>query len=86
MSFHVSLAGYNKYVEVIGNSIGSGACANVNRKGKIYKIEDDTKFLHLLSERGEENDWLHIVIADIVRAKLYWHFLTILTGFKFYLH
>ena len=59
--------GYNKYVEVIGGSIGAGACANVNRNAKIYKINDDTKMLHLLSEEpGGDNDWLFIVIEDIV--------------------
>jgi len=59
--------GYNKYVEVIGGSIGAGACANVKRNAKIYKINDDTKMLHFLSEKdGEDNDWLFIVIEDIV--------------------
>ena len=41
----------------------------MKRKGKLYHIEDDTKLLHLLSEsgeEGEENDWLFIVITDIV--------------------
>ena len=52
---------------MIGGSIGAGACANVKRNAKIYKIDDDTKMLHLLSEReGEGNDWLFIVIEDIV--------------------
>lgn len=56
-------------MEVIGHTIGAGACANVKRKGKIYCIEDGTKLLHFLSVtnvEGEEHDWLHIVIADIV--------------------
>jgi len=54
-------------VEVIGGSIGAGACANVNRNAKVYKIDDDTKMLHFLSEKdGEDNDWLFIVIEDIV--------------------
>ena len=59
--------GYNRYVEVIGGSIGAGACANVKRNAKIYKIDDDTKMLHFLSkEPGGANDWLFIVIDDIV--------------------
>ena len=52
---------------MVGGSIGAGACANVKRNAKIYKIDDDTKMLHLLSEKeGEGNDWLFIVIEDIV--------------------
>ena len=61
--------GYNRYVEVVGGSIGAGACANENRSGKIYKIDHDTKMLHFLSEEndaGGANDWLYIVIDDIV--------------------
>lgn len=59
---------YNNYVDVIGHSIGAGACANVRRQGKMYHIEDDTKLIHFLSEEeeGTANDWLYIVIADIV--------------------
>ena len=54
---------------MIGGSIGAGACANVKRNAKIYKIDDDTKMLHLLSEKdGEDNDWLFIVIEDIVSS------------------
>ena len=62
--------GYNRYVEVIGGSIGAGACANVNRSAKVYKINDDTKMLHFLSEEevGGDNDWLFIVIEDIVSS------------------
>ena len=60
------LDGYNRYVEVVGGSIGAGACANGNRSGKIYKIDHDTKMLHFLSEENGANDWLYIVIDDIV--------------------
>ena len=59
--------GYNNYVEVIGHNIGAGACANVRREEKIYCIEGETLLLHLLSgDEEHENDWLFIVIADIV--------------------
>lgn len=56
-------------MEVVGSSIGAGACANVKRSGKIYKIDDTTKMLHFLSEKndvGGDNDWLYTVIEDIV--------------------
>ena len=57
-------------MEVVGGSIGAGACANVNRNAKVYKIDDDTKMLHFLSEEepGGANDWLFIVIEDIVSS------------------
>ena len=64
-----TLDGYNKYVEVVGHSIGIEACANVRRDGKIYHIKNNTKLLHFLSDTDseeEENDWLYVVIADIV--------------------
>lgn len=62
--------GYNKYVEVMGGSIGSGNSGN--RKGKNYKINEDTKMLHFLSEEfGGANDWLFIVIEDIVSSVYY---------------
>lgn len=51
---------------MVGGSIGAGACANGNRSGKIYKIDHDTKMLHFLSEENGANDWLYIVIDDIV--------------------
>ena len=56
-------------MEVVGSSIGAGACANVRRSGKIYKIDDATKMLHFLSEENDvegTNDWLYTVIEDIV--------------------
>jgi len=54
---------------VVGGSIGAGACANVKRNAKIYKIDDDTEMLHFLSKKdGEGNDWLFIVIEDIVSS------------------
>ena len=70
--FFFPIDGYNKYVEVVGSSIGAGACANVKRSGKIYKIDDSTKMLHFLSEEkdvGECNDWLYTVIEDIVSSR-----------------
>ena len=70
--FSFSIDGYNKYVEVVGSSIGAGACANVKRSGKIYKIDDCTKMLHFLSEEndvGGANDWLYTVIEDIVSSR-----------------
>ena len=65
-------AGYNKYVKAVGRSIGAGGCATVQRTGKIYPIEDNTTLLHFLSEKEEEsgNDWLYIVIADIVSESI----------------
>ena len=55
-------------MEVVGHSIGAGACASFKREGRIYHIEDTTKLIHFLSEgeEGQANDWLYIVIADIV--------------------
>ncbi|CAI8040342.1 hypothetical protein GBAR_LOCUS22485 [Geodia barretti] len=62
--------GYNEYVELIGRSIGIGACAAVQRGNAIYTIEDHTPLLHFLSDGEDEagNDWLFIVIADIITA------------------
>jgi hypothetical protein len=62
--------GYNEYVDLIGKSIGIGACAAVQRGNAIYTIEDHTPLLHFLSDGEEEagNDWLFIVIADIITA------------------
>ncbi len=60
-------------MEVIAHSIGAGACANVRRQGRIFHIEDGTKLLHFLSEEevdGTDNDWLYIVIADIVSLQI----------------
>ena len=62
--------GYNTYVKAIGGAIGVGACANVKRGNKLYTIEDDYPLLYFLSDTNEEeggNDWLFLVIADIVR-------------------
>ena len=70
--FFFPIDGYNKYVEVVGSSIGAGACANVKRSGKIYKIDDSTKMLHFLSEEndvGGANDCLYTVIEHIVSSR-----------------
>ena len=56
---------------MIGGSIGAGACANVNRSAKICKISDDTTMLNFLSGEVEgANDWLFIVIEDIVSVHI----------------
>lgn len=60
---------YNRYVEVVGRSIGSGACANMKRNNTLYEITDETKIISLLSTGATEDgyDWLYLVIKDIVR-------------------
>jgi hypothetical protein len=60
-------AGYKEYVDLIGGTIGVGACGAGNQ---IHVIKDNTPLVHFLSEGGEEdgNDWLYIVIADIINA------------------
>ena len=40
---------YNAYVELIGRSIGSGACAAVRQGNKIFTIADNIPVLHFLS-------------------------------------
>ncbi len=72
-SCFLPVVAYNKYVEVVGHSIGAGACANVRRQGRIYHIEDDTCLLQFLSEEeeGTDNDWLYVVIADIVSPTIH---------------
>ena len=70
--YSISIDGYNKYVELVGSSVGDGACANQKRRGKIYRIDDNTKMLHFLSEEndvGGANDWLYTVIEDIVSSR-----------------
>ncbi len=60
-------------MDVIAHSIGAGACANVRRHGRSFHIEDGTKLLYFLSDKEEEgtdNDWLYIVIADIVSLQI----------------
>ena len=41
--------GYNKYVKLIGGTIGAGACAALHQENKIDTIDDDTSLLHFLS-------------------------------------
>ena len=68
------LDGYNKYVQVIGYSIGAGACANNKREGTLLQIQDDTKLMHFLStltdakDQWEGSDLLRVVIEDIVSS------------------
>ena len=70
MTLPPSAVGYNTYVKVVGHSIGGGACGNARRGGKVLQIDDRTKLLHFLSSSDEEegNDWLYLVIDDIVSA------------------
>ena len=65
---------------MIGGGIGAGACANVNRSTKIYKIDYDTKILKFLSEEfgeNENNDWLFIVVEDIVSSTYHFQVLNV---------
>ena len=67
---------------MIGGTIGAGACANVKRNTKLYKINDDTKMLHLLSEKdGKDNDWLFTVIEDIVSGLSNFQVLQVILSF-----
>eukprot|EP00731_Ephydatia_muelleri_P021730 Em0014g321a len=57
--------GYNAYVKTIGHTIGAEAYRG---SSKVCKIVDELPLLHFLSEEKEGNDWLYIVIADIVNT------------------
>ena len=64
---------YNHYIEVIGHSIGAGACANTKRENRVPEIKEDTPILRLLSwgdDNDYELDYLYLVINDIVRHGL----------------
>ena len=67
LSFFITVH-YNEYVEVVGKSIGAGACANARRNNALYEITDETKIISLLSTGNMEDgyDWLYLVIKDIV--------------------
>ena len=69
MLYYFFPASYNKYVEVVGRSIGAGACANMKRQNRLYEITDETPIISLLSVGADSEDgmdWLYIVMKDIV--------------------
>ena len=70
MTFMIILEKYNIYLEVIGFSIGAGACANVQRKNAVPKMVDTTPVFRFLpggaTDEQEEQDYLFLVIQDIV--------------------
>ena len=62
---------YNKYLKVIGYSIGAGACANVQRKNAVPIMSDTMPVFRFLPGEAkdgteEERDYLFLVIEDIV--------------------
>ena len=65
---------YNRYIEVIGRSIGAGACANAKRENRVPEIKVDTPVFRLLSSGDNDDeselDFLYLVINDIVSVNI----------------
>lgn len=58
---------YNDYLKVNGGVIGAATCNRATKPTDVHYISKDTPLINLVSlEDANENDWLYIVLMDIV--------------------
>ena len=55
------------YLEVNGGKIGTATCNRAAKPTDVHSISEDTQLIKLLSlEDTDKNDWLYIVLMDVV--------------------
>ena len=58
---------YNDYLRVNGGNVGTATCNRAAKPTDVHYINEDTRLINLLSlEDTDENDWLYIVLMDVV--------------------
>lgn len=58
---------YNKYLEINGGVVGTATCNRAQKPTDVHIIDENTQLIKLISlEDTNENDWLYIVIMDVV--------------------
>ena len=83
-SYIVVLGKFNDYLKVNGGVIGSVTCNRVTKPTDVHYITKDTPLINLVSfEDTNKNDWLYIVLMDVVSllvslcilVYIYWYLL-----------
>ena len=58
---------YNDYLKVNGGIIGGATCNRATKSTDVHYINKDTPLIKLVSlEDVSKNDWLYIVLMDVV--------------------
>ena len=66
-SCFVIIGNYNDYLRISGGVVGNVACNRVVKSTDVHCISKDTLLIHLVSlENVNKNDWLYIVLMDVV--------------------
>ena len=66
-SCFVVVGKYNDYLRVSGGVVGNVTCNRAVKSTDVHYISKDTLLIHLVSlENANKNDWLYIVLMDVV--------------------
>ena len=61
---------YNEYLKMSGGVVGNATCNRAAKPTDVHYISKDTPLIHLVSlEDANKNDWLYIVLMDVVSSK-----------------
>ena len=61
------LVKFNNYLEVNGGVVGEETCSRTLKDSDVHTISEDTSLISLVSlDDASKNDWLFIVLRDIV--------------------
>ena len=76
-SIHPVIVTFNRYVKLNGDVVGTGGCVRHRHDEHVTKITDSTPVIRLLStddsREGGKNDWLCLIMKDIVSAHARMH-------------
>ena len=62
-----ALERYNNYLKVSGGVVGDATCNRAVKATDVHHISEDTPLIRLVSlEDTTKNDWLYLVLMDIV--------------------
>ena len=67
LTYCISSGNYNDYLEINGGIVGTATCNRAVKPTDVHNIDENTQLIKLISlEDTNENDWLYIVLMDIV--------------------
>ena len=71
MLFNAILGKYNDYLRLNGGTVGGAGFNGTAKPANIHYISKNTPLIKLLSLEDQcQNDWLYIVLVDIVSILL----------------
>jgi len=64
---------YNDYLKVTGGNVGGDTCNRAAKPTDVQYINENTPLIRLISleDTANENDWLYVVLMDVVSIPIY---------------